>query len=46
MEITEEIVSDVIQLIQDKNKDKDKNKWVMKINNEKINFSQIEVWTF
>lgn len=46
MEITEEIVSDVIELIQDKNKDKDKNKWVMKINNEKINFSQIDVWTF
>lgn len=36
--------SDVVELKLDKDKNKDK--WVIKINNEKINFNQIDVWTY
>ncbi|CAD8187911.1 unnamed protein product [Paramecium pentaurelia] len=44
MEIYEEMSSDVVELKWDKDKNKDK--WVIKINNEKINFNQIDVWTY
>lgn len=37
MEIKEDIISDIGELIVEK--DKNKNKWVIKINNEKINFN-------
>ncbi|CAD8191287.1 unnamed protein product [Paramecium octaurelia] len=46
LEIKEEVVSDVVELICENVKDKGKGKWVMKINNEKINFSQIDIWSY